>query len=82
MNEPPQPRRFQFRIKSLLTVTVIVALTMAMAATPDSLGSLILGLMGIPILLVFLSVWNRWSWRIGLLILFVLSVVATPPRPC
>ena len=78
---PQRQRPFQFDLRTLLAVTAIVALSTAIIARPTSLVALLLAVVAVPILAAAVCAWNRWSWRIGVVFLAVLSMAATPADP-
>ena len=78
---PQRPRPFQFGLRTLLAVTAIAALAMAMITRAGPFEVLLVGVVAIPILVVAVCSWNRRSWLIGLVFLMALAVAATPPDP-
>jgi len=78
---PQRARPFQFDLRTALAVTAIVALSTAAIVGRASLVTLVLAAVAVPVLAAAVCEWNRWSWRIGLVLLLVLSMLATPADP-
>ena len=78
---PQRTRPFQFDLRTLLAVVAIVALSAAAIGPRASLVALLLAVVAVPILAAAVCIWNRWSWRIGLVFLVVLAAALTPADP-